>query len=39
MFNTSKQIMEKNDNAYLLYNGKEFAYGKNIKAINYSDYL
>lgn len=39
MFETMKKIITADDNGYLLYNGKEFPYAKNIKAINYQDYL
>ena len=39
MFETIKKIIEPKDNGYLLYNGKEFAYAKNIKSINYKTYL
>lgn len=39
MLKPIKSLLEKNDQGFLLYNGKEFPLEPNIKIINYRDYL
>jgi predicted AAA+ superfamily ATPase len=39
MLQPIKEFMEANDKGYLLYNGKVYPYTKNIKIMNYKEYL
>jgi len=39
MVQTIEKFLEPNDKGYLLYNGVEFPYKKNIEILNYKDYL
>ncbi len=39
MVNALEEFMEKGDQGYLLYRGKEFPYDKRIRVMNYQDYF